>query len=53
MQELAQKGHTLDTVINTLQMKHGQGQKLKFRYDLLDRNDNYKKTLDTVMDGRN
>ena len=50
MQELAQKGHTRQTVINALQMKTGSRQ-IKFRYDLLDKDDNYKKTLTTVMDG--
>lgn len=50
MQELAQKGHTRQTVINALQMKAGSRQ-IKFRYDLLDKNDNYKKTLTNVIDG--
>ena len=50
MQELAQKGHTRQTVIDVLQMKTGSRQ-IKFRYDLLDKNDNYKKTLTTVIDG--
>lgn len=50
MQELAQKGHTRQTVIDTLQMKTGSRQ-IKFRYDILDKNDNLKKTLTTVIDG--
>ena len=42
MQELAQKGYSRETVINALQMKTGSRQ-IKFRYDLLDKNDNKKK----------
>lgn len=50
MQNLEQKGHTRQTVINALQMKTGSRQ-IKFRYDLLDKNDRYKKTLNNVISG--
>lgn len=51
MQELAQKGYSRQEVINALQMKHGSRQ-IKFRYDLLDKDGNFKKTLTTVIDGQ-
>lgn len=50
MQSLEQKGYTRQQVIDALQMKAGSRQ-IKFRYDLLDKNDNYIKTLNTVIDG--
>lgn len=50
MQPLAQKGYSSQQVMDVLHAK-SKARNIRFRYDLLDKNLNYKQTLDNVLDG--
>ncbi|MGG5741367.1 hypothetical protein ACP6L7_31230, partial [Bacillus cereus group sp. IBL03679] len=50
MQPLAQKGYSDEQVYDVLHAKT-KARNIRFRYDLLDKNLNFKRTLDNILDG--
>jgi hypothetical protein len=50
MQSLERDGYSRKEVVEALHGKRGQ-RKLRFRYDLLDKNNQFIKTLDNVLSG--
>ncbi|WP_144518562.1 hypothetical protein [Bacillus thuringiensis] len=50
MQPLAQKGYSAQQVMDVLHAK-SKARNIRFRYDLLDKNLNFKRTLDNILDG--
>ncbi|WPF64882.1 hypothetical protein FBHYGVHD_CDS0035 [Staphylococcus phage MVC_VPHSA1] len=50
MQALARGGYSAQQVMDVLHAKH-KPRNVRFRYDLLDRNLNYKRTLKNVLEG--
>lgn len=50
MQPLAQKGYSAQQVMDVLHAK-SKARNIRFRYDLLDKKLNYKRTLNNILDG--